>query len=61
MQLGKDIATAYTNSLVRFGVYLGPRVIIFSNKLGNVPTKGTFANDYGFWDPYQGQQWYFKA
>ncbi len=61
MKLGKDIATAYTNSLVRFGVFLGPRVMIFSNKLGNVPDKGTFANDYGFWDPYQGQQWYFKS
>jgi peptide/nickel transport system substrate-binding protein len=61
MALGKEIATKYTQSLVRFGAYLGPRVIIFSNKLGNVPLKGTFANDYGFWDPYQGQQWYFKA
>ena len=61
MKLGKDIATQYTKSLIAFGAYLGPRVIIFSNKLGNVPTKGTFANDYGFWDPYQGQQWYFKS
>ena len=61
MKLGKDIATAYTNSLVRFGAYLGPRVMMFSNKLGNVPTKGTFANDYGFWDPYRGDQWYFKS
>ncbi len=61
LDLGKQIATTYTKSIIRFGAYLGPRVIIFSNKLGNVPAKGTFANDYGFWDPYLGVQWYFKA
>lgn len=61
MALGKEIATKYTQSLIRFGVYLAPRVIIFSNKLGNVPVEGTFANDYGFWDPYRGDQWYFKS
>ena len=60
MALGKEIATKYTQSLYRIGIYLGPRVIIFSNKLGNVPSEGTFANDYGFWDPYRGDQWYFK-
>jgi peptide/nickel transport system substrate-binding protein len=59
-KIGKEIATIYTKSLVRFGAFLGPRVIIFSNRLGNVPTAGTFANDYGFWDPYRGDQWYFK-
>ncbi len=61
MKLGKEIATIYTKSLTTFGIFLGPRVIIFSNKLGNVPTQGTFANDYGFWDPYRGDQWYFKS
>ena len=61
MKLGKEIATKYTQDLSRIGIYLAPRVIIFSNKLGNVPTEGTFANDYGFWDPYRGDQWYFKS
>lgn len=60
MALGKDIATRYTEGLYVFGIFLGPRVMIFSNKLGNTPTEGTFANDYGFWDPYRGDQWYFK-
>lgn len=60
MQLGKEIATRYTKGLYRIGIYLAPRVMIFSNRLGNVPTEGTFANDYGFWDPYRGDQWYFK-
>lgn len=60
MALGKEIATRYTNALYRIGIYLGPRVMIFSNDLGNVPTEGIFANDYGFWDPYRGDQWYFK-
>lgn len=60
MQLGNEIATRYTEGLYVIGVYLGPRVMIFSNKLGNTPTEGIFANDYGFWDPYSGHQWYFK-
>lgn len=60
MKLGKEIATRYTKGVYRIGIYLGPRVMIFSNKLGNTPTEGIFANDYGFWDPYRGDQWYFK-
>jgi peptide/nickel transport system substrate-binding protein len=60
MKLGKEIATAYTKNLGVFGVYLAPRVVILSNKLGNVPTKGVFSNDYMFWDPFRGDQWYFK-
>jgi peptide/nickel transport system substrate-binding protein len=59
-ELGLEIATRYTKSLYSFGIYLGPRVMIFSNNLGNTPTEGIFANDYGFWDPYRGDQWYFK-
>lgn len=58
--LGLEIATRYTKSLYRIGIFLGPRVMIFSNKLGNTPTEGIFANDYGFWDPFRGDQWYFK-
>jgi len=60
MKLGKEIATRYTNNLGVFGAYLGPRVVILSNKLGNVPTKGVFSNDYMFWDPFRGDQWYLK-
>lgn len=59
-QIGKDLATLYTNQLYSLGTTLAPRVIILSNRLGNATTEGTFAADYMFWVPYRGDQWYIK-
>lgn len=60
LKLGKEITTTVTKNLWFIGVSVAPRVIIISNKLGNTPTEGTFANDYAFWKPYKGEAWYFK-
>ena len=60
LKTGKDITTTITKNLWFIGVTVAPRVIIISNKLGNTPTEGTFANDYNFWKPYRGDTWYFK-
>ncbi|MCB0115934.1 MAG: hypothetical protein KDD84_17660, partial [Caldilineaceae bacterium] len=60
MQIGKDMSTLYTEQLYSLGASVAPRVIILSNRLGNVPTEGIFAGDYMFWVPYRGDQWYIK-
>ncbi|GAC1642861.1 MAG: ABC transporter substrate-binding protein [Herpetosiphon sp.] len=59
-QTGKELATLFTNQLYTVGTTVAPRVIIISNRLGNAPTKGTFSNDYSFWVPFRGDQWYIK-
>ena len=43
------------------GGTVAPRVIIFNNDLGNVPTEGIFAYDYNFWYPFNCDAWYFKT
>ena len=58
--LGKSILERDSKNVWMIGVSVSPRVIIISNKLGNTPTEGTFANDYSFWKPYRGDTWYFK-
>lgn len=58
--LGQSILKRTSENLWMVGVSVSPRVIIISNKLGNTPTEGTFANDYNFWKPYRGDTWYFK-
>ncbi len=60
LQIGKDMATLYTNQLYSLGISVAPRVIILSNRLGNVPTEGMFSGDFMFWVPYRGDQWYVK-
>lgn len=60
MAIGKEMATLYTEQLYSLGVSVSPRVIIISNRLGNVPTEGMFSGDYSFWVPYRGAQWYLK-
>jgi len=60
LELGKQIATLYTEELYSLGVSIAPRVMIISNRLGNTPTEGIFAGDYMFWVPYRGDQWYVK-
>ena len=60
MAIGLEMATLYTEQLYSLGVSVSPRVIIISNRLGNVPTEGMFSGDYSFWVPYRGAQWYLK-
>jgi peptide/nickel transport system substrate-binding protein len=60
MEIGREMATLYTEQLYTLGVSVAPRVIIISNRLGNAPTEGMFAGDYSFWVPYRGDQWYIK-
>ena len=54
------MATIYTEQLYSLGVSVSPRVIILSNRLGNMPTEGMFSGDYSFWVPFRGAQWYIK-
>jgi len=60
VELGKQMMTTFTKNLWYIGLTVAPRVVMISNKLGNTPTEGTFANDYSFWYPYRGDSWYFK-
>jgi peptide/nickel transport system substrate-binding protein len=60
MQIGKEMATLYTEQLYTLGISVAPRVIIISNRLGNTPTEGMFSADFMFWVPYRGDQWYIK-
>jgi peptide/nickel transport system substrate-binding protein len=60
LRIGKEMATLYTNQLYSLGISVAPRVIILSNRLGNVPTEGMFSGDFMFWVPYRGDQWYIK-
>jgi peptide/nickel transport system substrate-binding protein len=60
MEIGREMATLYTEQLYSLGVSVAPRVIIISNRLGNAPTEGMFSGDYMFWVPYRGDQWYIK-
>jgi peptide/nickel transport system substrate-binding protein len=60
LAIGKEMVTLYTQQLYSLGVSVSPRVIIISNRLGNVPTEGMFSGDYSFWVPYRGAQWYIK-
>jgi peptide/nickel transport system substrate-binding protein len=60
LQIGKEMATLYTEQLYSLGVSVAPRVIIISNRLGNTPTEGMFSGDFMFWVPYRGDQWYIK-
>lgn len=58
--LGKSLLERISKQVWTIGVSVSPRIVIISNKLGNTPTEGTFANDYNFWKPYRGDTWYFK-
>lgn len=58
--LGESILSKISNECWFIGVSVSPRLVIISNRLGNTPTEGTFANDYNFWKPYRGDTWYFK-
>ncbi len=58
--LGGEIASEVVKNLWFIGCTVAPRIVIVSDKLGNTPTKGTFANDYTFWKPYKCDAWYFK-
>ena len=58
--LGESILQRISNQCWFIGVTVSPRLVIISNRLGNTPTEGTFANDYNFWKPYRGDSWYFK-
>lgn len=58
--LGQSILQRISDECWFVGVSVSPRLVIISNRLGNTPTKGTFANDYNFWKPYKGDIWYFK-
>ena len=60
VEKGKEILNIFTKNLWYIGLTVAPRVVIISNKLGNTPTQGTFAWDYVFWYPFQGDAWYFK-
>lgn len=60
LQIGKEMATLYTEQLYSLGISVAPRVIILSNRLGNTPTEGMFSADFMFWVPYRGDQWYIK-
>ncbi len=60
LEIGKEVLTISSKNLWIIGTVVSPRVILLNNNLGNVPTEGTFAWDYGFWSPYKGDQWYFK-
>jgi len=57
---GKEIAEIHTRNVWYIGTSVAPRVVIISNTLGNTPTEGTFAGDFGFWFPFRGDSWYFK-
>lgn len=58
--LGESILQRLSDQCWMIGVSVSPRLVIISNRLGNTPTEGTFANDYNFWKPYRGDTWYFK-
>ena len=58
--LGESILQRISDQCWMIGVSVSPRLVIISNRLGNTPTEGTFANDYNFWKPYRGDTWYFK-
>ncbi len=58
--LGESILQRISDNCWFIGVSVSPRLVIISNRLGNTPTEGTFANDYNFWKPYRGDTWYFK-
>ena len=58
--LGESILQRISDQCWFIGVTVSPRLVIISNRLGNTPTEGTFANDYNFWKPYRGDSWYFK-
>jgi peptide/nickel transport system substrate-binding protein len=59
-ELGVQWMTAHTRNLWYIGLTVAPRVVMLSNKLGNTPKEGTFANDYRFWYPFRGEAWFFK-
>ena len=58
--LGESILQRISDQCWMIGVSVSPRLVVISNRLGNTPTEGTFANDYNFWKPYRGDTWYFK-
>lgn len=60
LEIGREMATLYTEQLYSLGISVAPRVIIISNRLGNAPTEGMFSGDFMFWVPYRGDQWYIK-
>jgi peptide/nickel transport system substrate-binding protein len=60
VEKGRQMLDIFTKKVWYIGLTVAPRVIIISNKLGNTPTEGTFANDYSFWYPFRGDAWYFK-
>jgi len=60
VNLGREIAEIHTTNLWYIGTSVAPRVVIISNLLGNTPTEGTFAGDYGFWFPFRGDAWFFR-
>ncbi|MFR8002209.1 MAG: ABC transporter substrate-binding protein [Hydrogeniiclostridium sp.] len=59
-KLGESILKRISDNCWYIGTAVSPRMVLISNRLGNTPTEGTFANDYGFWKPYRGDTWYFK-
>lgn len=59
-ELGREIAERHTLSMYYIGTTVAPRVVIISNLLGNTPTEGTFAGDFGFWYPFRGDSWFFR-
>ena len=60
VEKGKQMMNIFAKNLWYIGLTVAPRVVMISNKLGNTPKEGTFANDYSFWYPYMGDAWYFK-
>ncbi|MDO4291936.1 MAG: ABC transporter substrate-binding protein [Eubacteriales bacterium] len=58
--LGESLLERISEQCWFIGVSVSPRLVVISNRLGNTPTEGTFANDYNFWKPYRGDAWYFK-
>lgn len=58
--LGESILKRISDQCWLIGVSVSPRLVIISNRLGNTPKEGAFANDYNFWKPYRGDTWYFK-
>jgi peptide/nickel transport system substrate-binding protein len=60
LKKGKEWLTTHTKTLWYIGLSVAPRVVMISNKLGNTPKEGTFANDYIFWYPYRMETWYLK-
>lgn len=59
-KLGESILQRISDQCWMIGISVSPRLVIISNRLGNTPTEGTFANDYNFWKPYRGDSWFFK-